>query len=577
MHTVLATLVASSCLGSALAQSLPAPCFETNLGIFVGFADDFVFPAVTLNAPFSLFGTNYTQIQISSNGYVWMGGTPNTINGCCAGSGAALVAGQPRICALWTDLITDNVSGAGIYFNSLPGRDVITWKDCREFGTVAPRFTIQLQLVTGGGFTVWYSGATGTTQAFHSMVCGTSPGNNAANPGSTDLSASFPFNSGAQPTVYEEWPGTTFDLSARTFEFVANGNGGWLVLDRSACVIPPSAAWNVFGQGCPAASGIFGPSFYELFPTTTFDLNNQNIELFPLGPTGYLVNPGGTFFTGFTNIVPQGDDTVVQLPLPFPFPHARGTCTTAGFCSNGFVWLDNVSTGASFTPTSTQFLSGGARVAPAWSDYIFTSSGNCFFDTTPTDAYFTWNNAPEFGGAGISTFQLQLHSDGRMTFCYQTVGQLSHQVLSGWSGGNQTVDPGPIDISASMPFLTGLGVRPLVMSSNALPRLGSTFPLQLTDMAPAAVAGFVVLGFTQFNPGLPLDPLGMPGCNQFVAPLANLFFAATPPTQTVSLVVIPNNAALGGVLVQVQTAVFAPGINTLGVEASNGGTMRLGL
>src|SRR5688572_19049929 len=169
---VLATAAILATAGLARAQTGLASCYEPDFGTLLGSNDDFVFPATTLGTPFVAFGNAYPQIEISTNGFVWLGGSGNPDTGCCSGTGASLASGAARICALWTDLVTDGVNGSGVYHRALPGRDVITWANTFESYDPSIRFTIQLQLTAAGEFSVWFHPATTIAQIPHTGVCG---------------------------------------------------------------------------------------------------------------------------------------------------------------------------------------------------------------------------------------------------------------------------------------------------------------------------------------------------------------------------------------------------------------------
>ncbi|HEX5051567.1 MAG TPA: hypothetical protein VFZ65_07345 [Planctomycetota bacterium] len=577
MHPALAlaTTTVATLVGSLRAQ-LPAPCYEPDLGVLLGSADDTVFPAVTLTAPFFAFGTLYQQVEVSSNGFVWLGANSNTDSGCCSGTGAALAAGPARICALWTDLVTDGVAGSGVYHNSLPGREVFTWANAFESYDPTIRFTVQLQLV-GTGFTVWFHPGTTIAQVPHTGVCGASPGG-VADPGSTDFSASMPYNSNTLGTLYEEWAFGAFDLPQRTFEFVANGAGGWLLQDRPSCPFI-AGSWIPYGAGCPPQSGISGASFYETFTGATLDLTNLEFELTPNG-SGYAVqSTTNAFFNGYANVVPMQDDQVVDQTLPFPFVNPGGICMTAGFCSNGFVWLDNFNNAAPASPYVPAFLSDGPRIAALWTDLDLTAFGTAYFDATPTTAYFTWVNAADFTNPSLrSTFQIQLLSDGRIRLCYQNLSVGANRpVLAGYGLGGATYDPGSIDFTASVPFESGTGVLPVTLDwSGVPPVLGRPFPLEAGSLRPTAILGVLAVGLTQFNPGLPLASAGMPGCFLHTSLDVTLTFAVTAPTTQINLITFPPDAAFVGAQLYVQAGIVDPGITPLGLLASNGGAMTLG-
>jgi hypothetical protein len=399
----------------------------------------------------------------------------------------ALASGQARLCALWSDLVTDGIDGSGVYHNSLPGREVITWFHAFESYDPTIRFTVQLQLVGTGEFTVWFHPSTTIAQIPHTAVCGASPGN-VTNPGSTDFSAVIPYNSNTQATLYEQWATGGFDLAQRTFLFQPNGLGGWVLNDRPSCPFV-SGTWGLYGAGCPPQAGISGASFYELFSGASLDLGNHEFELVPLGSVGYLVqSASGSFFTGYANAVPMGDDTSVDEVLPFPFANPGGVCTTAGFCSNGFVWMDNFNNGAPAAPYVPGFLSEGPRIAAMWTDIDLTAGGAAYYDATPAVAYFTWVNAPDYYNPSLrSTFQIQLFADGRIKLCYQSLAVgATRPVLAGYGLGGQIHDPGSVDMTASVPFSSGTGSLPVTLDWRGMPPvLGRPFPMETGN--PAAL------------------------------------------------------------------------------------------
>ncbi|MFY9341189.1 MAG: hypothetical protein WAT39_01785 [Planctomycetota bacterium] len=579
MRSVLLLSTLPVLAGLLPAQTSSAPCFDPDFGTAFGPADDLVFPAWPLATPFTAFGNVYTQIEISSNGFVWLGGFANPDNGCCSGTGAALAAGAARICAFWTDLVTDGVNGSGIYHASRPGREVITWANAFESYDPTIRFTVQLQLVGTGDFTVWFHPNTTIAQIPHTAVCGASPGG-VANPGSVDLSVVMPYTSGAQPTVYEQWGTTTFDLAQRAIEFLPNGLGGWAVQARSWCPFV-AGTWTSVGVGCPPQSGISGASFYETFTGASLDLDNLQFELVPNGSTGYLVQAtSNSFFTGYSNVVAMGDDDVVPVVLPFPFVNPGGVCTVAGFCSNGFVWLDSLWVGAPAAPFVPAFLFEGPRIAALWTDLDLSAFGTAYYDATPTVVYFTWIDAADIGTPTLrSTFQIQLFASGAIKLCYQNLNVAANRpVLAGYGLGGATWDPGPVDLTASVPFVSGNGVLPVTLDWTGVPPvLGQPFPLQVGNLRPSALLGLLVLGFTPFNPGLPLAGIGMPNCFAYTSLDATLAFVPSAPATPLNLLVFPPNTQFLGLQLGAQAAILDPGITPANLSASNGGVITLGL
>jgi hypothetical protein len=84
------------------------------------------------------------------------------------------------------------------------------------------------------------------------------------------------------------------------------------------------------------------------------------------------------------------------------------------------------------------------------------------------------------------------------------------------------------------------------------------------------------LGFTQYLPGIDLVQLGMPGCHLY-ASLDNVqavTLAGSPTPATLSL---PANPALSGLVLHAQAAALTAGVNPLGLVASNGLMLQLGI
>jgi len=109
--------------------------------------DDGVGPAINLPFTFSFFDTDYTQVRISSNGFVYLGNAGGT-SGCCNG-GTIPSATDPdgMIAAYWTDL---NPSAGGTIrygtYGTAPNRIfVIEYNGVYEYGR-SNRSTFQVHI-----------------------------------------------------------------------------------------------------------------------------------------------------------------------------------------------------------------------------------------------------------------------------------------------------------------------------------------------------------------------------------------------------------------------------------------------
>lgn len=121
----------------------------------------------------------------------------------------------------------------------------------------------------------------------------------------------------------------------------------------------------------------------------------------------------------------------------------------------------------------------------------------------------------------------------------------------------------------------GTGCGGLTLAASADPILNTTINLVTSGITPTAPFGAMCYGFTQFNPGVPLDNLGMTGCFQYNDLLAvNLFLPLGAPSFT-SPFAVPNYP---GVTVQTQSVVFDPtaAITPLGAVATGGVELTIG-
>ncbi|HLQ37781.1 MAG TPA: hypothetical protein VK348_08270, partial [Planctomycetota bacterium] len=572
---------------SAFAQG--APCFEPSLGASIGASDDSVSYNNALGFTFpGPGGVNYTAVDISSNGFLWLGTNPAHGDECCQGYVPGFLSEDARVAGVWEDLYPPG--GAGVFFNAIPAgggypaRAVITWNQVPEYGT-SSLLTVQIQLVATGEIMINHAATNGPVQySFHAPVVGVTQGGGAS-PNVVQFAAITPggVNTGTNPTAYQQYSTPpNYDLAGRTLWFLPNGTGGYLV--SQVCSPPPAASYTTYGSGCPLP-----PVVYEAFTANTCDLSNHSFLFTPNGVGGYQVAQGsGTFFNGFTNNIGAGDDTVTTVPIPFAFNHPAGSTNSLDVCSNGRVWLTPNPFGTSYVPLVSDFLNDPPCIAPLWADWYppgAAAGGGVFADVDPSNSSFcvTWNNVPMYFNVGSNTMQLAIFSNGRFELRYHSVtnnATTGGDAIVGYSTGNGAVDPGNRDLTASVPFNTGVPGIPLTLAASpgSLPVLGTTFNQDITNIDVTSPLGAMVLGFTSFAPGgIDLGPLGAPTCFQWNSQGAVfLFFVTGNPTHTFGIS-IPSTTSLGGVHVFSQAATLTPGANALGVLTSNGGDMGLGI
>jgi len=144
--------------------------FETNLGTLVLQEDDGTLDR-TIPFTFSFYGTPYNQVSVNNNGNLTFSFGDFEYREHIFD----FLDEQPRIAALWDDLIPDETSGdtaSGLYINDqLPGRLVITWLRQLEYFQIPGPNTIQVILYSDGRIQMGYQ-AVGSLDG----IVGLSPG-----------------------------------------------------------------------------------------------------------------------------------------------------------------------------------------------------------------------------------------------------------------------------------------------------------------------------------------------------------------------------------------------------------------
>lgn len=156
--------------------------------------DDQLAVGVPLPFTFQHPGGSTNQIDVSSNGCVYLQSGRIADARCCDGSVARFLAEAPSIAVLWQDLFPPG--GGAVFFDADPAGQWarVTWLDCPEYGNSAVLCSAQLLLEAGGAFELRY-GTVGNSQ--HSCLIGYTGGNGVGDPGPIDLGSAVPFSTGA--------------------------------------------------------------------------------------------------------------------------------------------------------------------------------------------------------------------------------------------------------------------------------------------------------------------------------------------------------------------------------------------
>ncbi len=325
-----------------------------------------------------------------------------------------------------------------------------------------------------------------------------------------------------------------------------------------------------YGSGCGATPK---PSLYELFDGTTnaFDLSNSGFTL-NRGPGAYAFVQGASPIVAPTGAaITFGDDDTQQIALPWAMPYANGMTSSVWVCSNGFISLEMWS-GASFTESVTELLSSPPRVCPLWDDLNPSAAGGGTINAeqdagNPSLFHVTFTGVPEYTNTGSNTFQVTFSQSGNIEVKYGACSSLDSIV--GYSQGGNASDPGSSDLSTLMATALSDGYAALALAPGARPVIGTSGSVETQNIPATALGGVLALGVAPVMPPIDLSIIGMPGCTLNAGFNAQFGFATLGATAS-SSIPVPMDPSLAGVHVYLQSLVVAPGVNPLGISATNG-------
>lgn len=345
------------------------------------------------------------------------------------------------------------------------------------------------------------------------------------------------------------------------------GNTGNFTLDVNG---PPFVSRSVttLGTGCYRLS----PAFYEEFPTGTFDLNGWSMRIAPDAFGQQEVTAAGFFVWPSPAAValPLGDETDAPLNLPTPFPYPGGSTSQLVVCSNGYVSV-GYGNGVGNQVAGANWLQAQRWIWGTWHDFDPSAGGSVRAESIGNVTYITWLDVPTKNFADFNIWQLQFdRQTGSVTWAWVHLSGIGDYLVGSNRGlGSQNL--GSFDLTALLPggFRVGTdNYQPMVLSGTA-PTFGGTATFTTTAIPATASVLLQVVGLTPHAQGLDLSSFGMPGCRQYAS--ADAVFILLPSGgQAVYSIGIPNDLGLQGLPLVAQTLAFAPGLNAVGVLASNG-------
>src|SRR5262249_31282831 len=126
---------------------------------------------------------------------------------------------------------------------------------------------------------------------------------------------------------------------------------------------------------------------------------------------------GGSIVPGTTDTGNHGDDTVVMIPLPFPFTLYDQAFTNIALSSNGNAQFTTSDT--TFSNSCLPWLTHNYSIMPYWDDLYLVNSGFGIFTsisgTAPNRIFNIEWRAQYFPGSGSANFELRLY-EGQTRF-----------------------------------------------------------------------------------------------------------------------------------------------------------------
>ena len=236
-------------------------------------------------------------------------------------------------------------------------------------------------------------------------------------------------------------------------------------------------------------------SFYELQPRGTNDLLGMRLTGTRVGTTYTMtLAPGAGVVVpaGATQLVGIGDDASVDSATV-------GGTLGVFIGSNG--WL---ATGAGnstqWVPTPSLFLNNPNTAVTSWTDLQpnAAGSGGIWYSESGTVATVTYDGVYGWGSTGLNTFSIEYDTaTGTFAMEWAAIGLANPEdLLIGFGLGGTSINPGPTNISAAVPFSITLPAVAAVSSTGAGCGAGLVYGSFYEVSAPGAqdLAGMIMTG-----------------------------------------------------------------------------------
>lgn len=270
---------------------------------------------------------------------------------------------------------------------------------------------------------------------------------------------------------------------------------------------------------CPAVVAPEGPgclgqfsSFYEQLVPIVMDLSGLRLSGVN---TGTPVNPAYAVVTG-----PGIANPIGSLGAPTMLPLGDDQVLPAGslglfVSSNCCIYVGSGGSSA-FVPSVSTLLNQPVRGYYSWTDLNPNApgSGRVWYEQAGQVAQITYDQVYGFGTTGQNSVQFVIDTgSGTFSITWGALAATNPQDwLVGYSPAGPSLDPGPVDLSATTLQTSPFDASPLSLAPLGLPVQGpvpSTFSVVTTNIGPGPVFHLGLIGLT--SPGLSLGTFGFPG------------------------------------------------------------------
>ncbi|MGH8495991.1 MAG: pre-peptidase C-terminal domain-containing protein [Gammaproteobacteria bacterium] len=451
---------------------------------------------IQLFMPFTyeLCGMSFDSLFVNSNGSVTFGAPSNDFSE----STGEFLAGPPRIAGLWDDL--NPTAGGVITFGESNNNFTVSFDGVPEFPAAgANSFTIELKR-SSNHIDIDY-GDVSAVDGIAGVSCGGAVTSGFETPSDLSAFGNERINLQNQPALFEVFNATSaMDLANDGVRFngTTNYEDNWAEpndsIGQARAISLPFSSIPVtrFTEIEPTGGDV---DFYRFDATGgtslvlqvvsgqldsligLFDRDGNLVALDDDGGTGLLSrivfpvpadseyflavttfpdddftgdgDSGGRYVLDLSAIVgtvlPLGDDTSAEVPLPFSFPFQGSSFSSVFVNSNGNLTFG--SGDGDFTETVGELLSDQPRIAPLWDDLSPNAGGLVVVGSDATSLTVTFDGVPQFFNSDDNTFSVTLRDDGTVEMSYASVGSADNIV--GVTEGGGAADPGPSDLSSS--------------------------------------------------------------------------------------------------------------------------------